>query len=57
MAFVDLDEAVYLILKNTLSYLSDEKKSEAGKEKEIDEHSVEAYKYYKKIHDEKGENI
>ena len=50
MAFVDLDEAVYLILKNTLSYLSDEKKSEAGKEKEIDEHSVEAYKYYKKIH-------
>ena len=28
-----------------------------SKEKEIDEHSVEAYKYYKKIHDEKGENI
>lgn len=52
MAFVDLDEAVYLILKNTLSYLNDEKEAEQS-QKEIDEHSVEAYKYYKKIHDEK----
>ena len=52
MAFVDLDEAVYLILKNTLSYLNDEKESEQS-QKEIDKHSVEAYKYYKKIHDEK----
>ena len=52
MAFVDLDEAVYLILKNTLSYLNDEKKAEQS-QKEIDKHSVEAYKYYKKIHDEK----
>ena len=52
MAFVDLDEAVYLILKNTLSYLNDEKEAEQS-QKEIDKHSVEAYKYYKKIHDEK----
>lgn len=52
MAFVDLDEAVYLILKNTLSYLNDEKEEEQS-QKEIDKHSVEAYKYYKKIHDEK----
>lgn len=52
MAFVDLDEAVYLILKNTLSYLNDEKEAERS-QKEIDKHSVEAYKYYKKIHDEK----
>lgn len=52
MAFVDLDEAVYLILKNTLSYLNDEKEAEQ-RQKEIDKHSVEAYKYYKKIHDEK----
>ena len=52
MAFVDLDEAVYLILENTLSYLNDEKKNEQTN-KEIDEHSVEAYHYYKKIHDEK----
>lgn len=52
MAFIDLDEAVYLILKNTLSYLNDEKKSEDNKE--IDKHSIEAYKYYKKIHDEKN---
>lgn len=52
MAFVDLDEAVYLILKNTLSYLNDEKQAEQS-QKEIDKHSVEAYKYYKKIHDEK----
>lgn len=52
MAFVDLDEAVYLILDNTLSYLNNEKKAEQNN-KEIDEHSVEAYHYYKKIHDEK----
>ena len=52
MAFVDLDEAVYLILKNTFSYLNDEKEAEQS-QKEIDKHSVEAYKYYKKIHDEK----
>lgn len=51
MAFVDLDEAVYLILKNTLSYLNDETQSQDTKE--IDEHSIEAYKYYKRIHDEK----
>ena len=52
MAFVDLDEAVYLILKNTLSYLNDEKEADQS-QKEIVKHSVEAYKYYKKIHDEK----
>lgn len=52
MSFVDLDEAVYLILKNTLSYLNDEKE-EGQSQKEVDGHSVEAYKYYKKIHDEK----
>ena len=52
MAFVDLDEAVYLILDNTLSYLNNEKKAEQNN-KEIDEHSVEAYHYYKRIHDEK----
>lgn len=53
MAFLDLDEAVYLILENTLSYLNDAKKAEQNN-KEIDEHSVEAYKYYKKIHEEKN---
>lgn len=53
MAFLDLDEAVYLILENTLSYLNDAKKA-AQNNKEIDEHSVEAYKYYKKIHEEKN---
>ena len=52
MAFVDLDEAVYLILKNTFSYLIDVQDAEHS-QKEIDKHSVEAYKYYKKIHDEK----
>ena len=52
---IDNDEICSAVrYHTTLSYLSDEKKSEAGKEKEIDEHSVEAYKYYKKIHDEKG---
>ncbi len=53
MAFVDLDEAVYLILQNTLSYLNEEKEDKQI-HKEIDRHSVEAYKYYKKIHDEKS---
>lgn len=53
MAFVDLDEAVYLILQNTLSYLNEEKENKQI-HKEIDRHSVEAYKYYKKIHDEKS---
>ncbi len=53
MAFVDLDEAVYLILQNTLSYLNEEKEDKQI-HKEIDIHSVEAYKYYKKIHDEKS---
>lgn len=52
MAFVDLDEAVYLILENTLSYLNDESATEQNN-KEIDKHSVEAYYYYKKIHDQK----
>lgn len=35
MAFVDLDEAVYLILKNTLSYLSDERKVKQAKKKRL----------------------
>jgi predicted HD superfamily hydrolase involved in NAD metabolism len=49
MAFIDLDECVYLILKNTLEYLK-------GKESFVDSMSMEAYAYYEQIHKEmKGE--
>ena len=52
MAFVDLDEAVYQILYYTLEYLQGDKKVDA-RGREIDNRTIEAYKYYKKIHDEK----
>lgn len=40
MAFINLEEAVYMILDNTLSHLK------ADVNKEIDEHSIEAHRYY-----------
>lgn len=43
MAFENLDEAVFMILDNTLSYL----KEESGK-KEIDSMTEEAFEYYRK---------
>lgn len=43
IAFENLDEAVYLILEHTLSYL----KTESGK-KEIDSMTEKAFEYYKK---------
>lgn len=52
MAFVDLDEAVYQILYHTLEYLQEGKKTDS-RGREIDSSTIEAYKYYKKIHDEK----
>lgn len=54
MAFIDLDEAVYMILRDTLRYLK--KYSQ-----EIDDTTEKAYHYYKKIHKmketKKHENI
>ncbi len=41
--FCDIDEAVYMILKNTIIYLENDTK-------EIDDISREAYSYYQEIH-------
>ena len=46
LAFKDLDECVYQILKGTLKYLE-------GKGSFVDSVSKEAYAYYKQVHDEK----
>ena len=45
-AFADLDECVYLILSDTLNYLS-------NSTKDIDKTTAEAYNFYKEIHDRK----
>ena len=47
IAFEDLDEACYLILKNMLAYLDSQKD-------DIDETTRFAYDYYKTIHETKG---
>lgn len=44
MAFQDLDETCYLILDNTLNYLS-------GAKREVDDMSRQAYLYYKQVHE------
>ena len=46
LAFTDLDECVYQILKNTLEYLE-------SKGKFVDSVSNQAYAYYKQVHNEK----
>lgn len=48
MAFIDLDEAVYLILRDTVDYLGE---SDPDKENEIEHHTLEAYEYYRKLHE------
>lgn len=50
IAFRDLDEAMYVILENTLSYL--EKKG-----KSIDPMTQVAYEYYKQVTQQKGESV
>lgn len=47
MAFEDLDEAVYMILKGTIGYLQEGDKSS---KKEIEEHTLQAYAFYKERH-------
>ena len=49
MSFVDIDEAMYMILKDTLEYL------ESG-EGEKDELTKETFLFYKNIHDSKQED-
>ena len=48
MAFIDLDEAVYMILRDTVDYLGE---SDPDKENEIEHHTLEAYEYYRKLHE------
>ncbi|MCI5701078.1 MAG: bis(5'-nucleosyl)-tetraphosphatase (symmetrical) YqeK [Lachnospiraceae bacterium] len=48
MAFIDLDECVYLILRDTLHYLNNNPKT-------IDTTTEDAFVYYKELHDEKQE--
>ena len=48
LAFQDLDECMYRILKDTLDYLD-------GSSNEIDETTREAYEYYKKFLKKEGE--
>ena len=43
IAFEDLDEAMYVILKNTLEYLGDDPSS-------VDQTSIRAYDYYRNLH-------
>ena len=50
VAFIDLDECVYIILKGTLEYLE-------GKGYFVDSMSVQAYDYYKKIHEMKKREL
>ena len=49
MAFIDIDEAMYLILKDTLDYLD---KGEGEK----DELTKDTFLFYKEIHDKKENN-
>ena len=48
MAFEDLDECVYMILRDTLYYLRSNPKA-------VDPTTSQAFEYYKKIHDSKKE--
>ena len=45
-AFCNLDEAMYLILENTLSYLEDTSKSSKDM---IDSYTEDAYDFYKEL--------
>lgn len=51
-AFEDIDEAVYLILQSTIDYLQ-KSHTQKKKKKEIEEHTLQAFQYYKKIHQQK----
>ncbi len=53
MAFVDIDEAIYQILDRTLGYLGEQAQTD-NNGREIEIHTIEAFKYYKRIHDEKN---
>ena len=48
IAFIDLDECIYIILRDTLDYLS-------SNPKDIDTATEDAFRYYKQLHDKKQE--
>ena len=50
MAFIDLEEAVYMILRDTVAYLG---KGSKEKTDQIEHHTLEAYDYYKQLHEKK----
>ena len=50
LAFEDLDECMYEILKDTLEYLEENPK-------EIDSTTRDAYVYYKELHDRKMQDV
>lgn len=47
MAYQDIDECMYMILRDTIEYLSENPKS-------MDQTTAKAYEYYKEIHDKKA---
>ena len=49
MSFIDIDEAMYMVLRDTINYL------EKG-EGEKDELTYDTYLFYKEIHDKKEIN-
>lgn len=53
MAFEDLDEAVYMILKATIDYLQE---TDSQRKKEIEPHTLQAFEYYRELHRQKEAN-
>ncbi len=51
MAFVDLREAIYMILRETIDYLGED---DPVQKREIEEHTLQAYEFYKELHDTRG---
>lgn len=52
-AFEDIDEAIYLITRDTLNYLEADSEPNISEESSIDPMTRETFEYYKKIHDNK----
>lgn len=53
LAFIDIDEAVYQITKDTLRYLNGETAKKEGSSS-IDQTTLETYEYYRLIHESKN---
>ncbi len=51
MAFLDLDECCYMILRDTIAYLDAKcEKNGRPREEQVDEHTQMAFNYYKGLH-------